>query len=167
MVCKKCGAMITDSSADCCQVCCAPLEEQNQNSNTQQLGMKWANFLGYFVFWFVAITSIILGLWFLVIATTDLYSDINGIILFTAFCIIVIGVINILAALSIINRKRKAKNMVILVHAANIIGDALLCFTFLFMGILIVPSISSIIIQILMIYINCSYFEHRSNIFVN
>lgn len=185
MVCKKCGTMITDSSAELCPVCCAPLGEENfsnedilksdhyvdtlksSDSYTPQLGTKWANFLGYFAFWLSAIVSIIVGLWCLSLTGSYSYRSISGAIVFSAICLIVAGIICILGALSIIKRKSSANNMVTLVYVTGLVVDILVYIAFSSTGIMYNLSTPRIVIAILMIIINRSYFEKRSNIFVN
>ena len=171
MVCKKCGTMITDSSAELCPACCAPLGEENYSSEdilrsdhyvnnlesyTPKLGTKWADFLGYFALWLGAIAGI--GCSIYLISLT---------LWFPAVCLIVLSIINILAALSIIKRKRNANNMVTLVYASGIVGDILIYISFSLLGIYMSSTTSRIVISVLMIIINRSYFGKRSNIFVN
>lgn len=72
-----------------------------------------------------------------------------------------------MGALSIIKRKSSANNMVTLVYVTGLVADILVYIAYSSTGIMYNLSIPRIVITILMIIINRSYFEKRSNIFVN
>ena len=172
-VCNGCGAFMEDNMMVCGN-CQKPVDgterflgpELYQNYPTPQLGMKWANFLGYFSLWLSAVLNLLGGVGYL---SKVAYSPLYLIVAIAAFGTAVLAVVT---ALKIINRKRDAKTFVMAIYGMGIVSSVLLIM--LNMSFISGPglvssisgSIASMIVSGVMLVANNIYFNNRANVFV-
>ncbi|SDA65941.1 hypothetical protein SAMN02910275_01920 [Butyrivibrio sp. INlla18] len=161
----------------------APVDGSAFNYVPQQepLGMKWANFLGYFVLWIGALINLFSGVGFLTgtvynaagVTAEEVYSYFSAlkpIDTIVGVCTLGTAVVGVMAAISIIKRKANAGKLVCALYAVN--------FALSFVYALLVTVMTSIpgfssstIIQLIgsvvMFFVNRYYFNNRSDVFVN
>lgn len=136
----------------------------------EPLGMKWANFLGYFVLWIGALINLFAGISFL---TGSFYSHFSALIAIDTIAgVLTLGtaVVDVMAAISIIKRKANAGKLVCAIYALNFALS--LIYVFLVTVVTSTPVFSSstmiqLIVSVVMFFVNRYYFNNRSDVFVN
>ncbi|MBO4457073.1 MAG: hypothetical protein J5802_05090 [Butyrivibrio sp.] len=173
-VCNRCGVMMEDNMA-VCPSCQTPVDgtermvapAANQYAQAPQLGMKWANFLGYFALWAGAVANVLAGIPSLNAAAISPLYMILGI------CALVCAVFNCITAVKIINRKRDAGKFVMIVYGINVfvaIISVLIATTVTIGGEAAAnpgSTFFSLVFSIVMLIVNKIYFKNRENVFVN
>ena len=186
MFCKSCGAQV-DEGVAVCPNCGQPVEQQADMQvvlKEQGLGLKWANFLGYFALWAGALVNLFAGVKYFTGsiyedagtgASADLVYSVLGdslkfldktyAVLLWCTCIICV-----FAALSIIKRKKTTRMLVCLVYGLNValgliysLGVTAIVGQSAFTTVLIMQLVFSVV----MICVNWIYFGNRRDIFVN
>ena len=155
-LCNRCGAELEDDAKVCfsCNTRTDGTEQTimrvNGNSGSQ-LGLWWANFLGYFWLW--------------VKVSFYFFTETEG---FGALRYLV-GVVGIFAAISVMGRKAKARQLVIATYLVGILSDFYTVMLCLGNGkdFLAGVSFCSVILAGIMIHVNNKYFENRKEIFTN
>ena len=142
------------------------------------LGLKWANFLGYFALWAGAIGSLVVGIQYITgliyEGSADLVYDFFGGLQFVdivyGICTVLAAVLNVFTALSIIKRKKQAGFLVCLVY----IVQAAIAFVYTIVSSIICSSLAglptmiiTVIVSIVMIFVNRTYFNNRRDVYVN
>ncbi|MCR4756907.1 MAG: zinc-ribbon domain-containing protein [Butyrivibrio sp.] len=161
----------------------APVDGSAFNYVPQQepLGMKWANFLGYFVLWIGALINLFAGVGFLTgtvyntagVTAEDVYSYFSGLkAIDTIAGVLTLGtaVVGVMAAISIIKRKANAGKLVCALYALNFALS--LIYALLVTVMTSIPGFSSstiiqLIVSVVMFFVNRYYFNNRSDVFVN
>lgn len=161
----------------------APVDGSAFNYVPQQepLGMKWANFLGYFVLWIGALINLFAGIAFLTgsvystvgVSAEDVYSYFSGLkAIDTIAGVLTLGtaVVGVMAAISIIKRKANAGKLVCALYALNFALS--LIYALLVTVMTSIPGFSSstiiqLIVSVVMFFVNRYYFNNRANVFVN
>lgn len=171
MFCNSCGAEVSEF-ARVCPNCGNPTVKVETR---EVLGCKWANFLGYFYFWLGCLVNLmgILRLVELSGKSGELFGGENklsgyinlGIVLGLVFIVLLA-----VAAVAIINRKRNAGKLVCAVFGYEFVMTIVL----LIYGSAVVGYQSAsgsdgfrMILDIVLIFVNASYFDNRSDVFVN
>lgn len=171
MFCNSCGAEVSEF-ARVCPNCGKPTVKVETR---EVLGTKWANFLGYFYFWIGCLCGLI-GIARLVELSgrsDDLLggkANLSGYITVA----VVLGLANIVllavAAVAIINRKRRAGKLVCAVFGYEFVSTIILLIygsEVLGPGSLSGSNGVRMILDIVLIFVNASYFDNRSDIFEN
>lgn len=161
----------------------APVDGSAFNYVPQQepLGMKWANFLGYFVLWIGALINLFAGVGFLTgtvynaagVTAEDVYSYFSALkSIDTIAGVLTLGtaVVGVMAAISIIKRKANAGKLVCALYALNFVLS--LIYALLVTVMTSIPGFSSstiiqLIVSVAMFFVNRYYFNNRANVFVN
>ncbi|SES93260.1 zinc-ribbon domain-containing protein [Pseudobutyrivibrio sp. C4] len=142
------------------------------------LGLKWANFLGYFALWAGALGNLVVGIQYITgliyggdaDLIYDYFSGLQIIDIIYGICVIATVALSVMTALSIIKRKKQAGMLVCL----NYIVQAAVVFVHTIAEAIIIHSfggvstaITAIIVSIVMIFVNRVYFNNRRDVFVN
>lgn len=161
----------------------APVDGSAFNYVPQQelLGMKWANFLGYFVLWVGALINLVSGIAFLTgsvyntvgVSAEDVYSYFSALKpIDTIAGVLTLGtaVVGVMAAISIIKRKANAGKLVCALYALNFALS--LIYALLVTVMTSIPGFTSstilqLIVSVVMFFVNRYYFNNRANVFVN
>lgn len=171
MFCNSCGTEVSEF-ARVCPNCGEPTVKVETR---EVLGTKWADFLGYFYFWIGCLFGLI-GIARLVELSgrsDDLLggkANLSGYITVA----VVLSLVNIallaVAAVAIINRKRSAGKLVCAVFGYEFVSTIILL---IYGSAVLGPGSFSgsngvrMILDIVLIFVNASYFDNRRDIFVN
>lgn len=184
MYCNSCGTEIEEGVTFCTN-CGAPVGQAQSQVEAQpqqpELGMKWANFLGYFALWLGAIVNIsvfstyLTGTIYLQTGTSadvvyGVFPALNVLDKFYAICLLATSILGIVTALAIIKRKRTAGKLVCAVYLVSAIVVVIytVASTLIFGQSTIQPTtVVSVVVSIVMIFVNRTYFANRANVFVN
>ncbi|WP_405376252.1 zinc ribbon domain-containing protein [Pseudobutyrivibrio sp.] len=176
MFCNNCGTQLEEGAAFCpnCggSVGVAP---------APQLGLKWAHFLSYFALWLGALLNVIVAF---TVFTGSLYSaqgieaeyvyavlpGLKPIDMIYGVALLVLAVLGVITAVSIIKYKKNAGTLV----CAMYLVSAIVAFIYLVGASSVLgqfagnsSSVASIIVGIVMFFVNKIYFGNRKDIFVN
>ncbi|PHU33767.1 zinc ribbon domain-containing protein [Pseudobutyrivibrio ruminis] len=176
MFCNNCGTQLEEGAAFCpnCggSVGVAP---------APQLGLKWAHFLSYFALWLGALLNVIVAF---TVFTGSIYSaqGIEAEYVYAVFpglkpvdmiygvALLVLAVLGVITAVSIIKYKKNAGTLV----CAMYLVSAIVAFIYLVGASSVLgqfagnsSSVASIIVGIVMFFVNKIYFGNRKDIFVN
>jgi len=176
MFCNNCGTQLEEGAAFCpnCggSVGVAP---------APQLGLKWAHFLSYFALWLGALLNVIVAF---TVFTGSIYSaqGIEAEYVYAVFpglkpvdmiygvALLVLAVLGVITAVSIIKYKKNAGTLV----CAMYLVSAIVAFIYLVGASSVLGqfagnsnSVVSIIVGIVMFFVNKIYFGNRKDIFVN
>lgn len=163
MFCNSCGTEVSEATEVCpnCGNSTVKIETK------EVLGCKWANFLGYFYFWLCCVIEL-----FAIIELLELSGN-SALIAFITFSII-LGIVSVfilaVAAMAIINRKRNARNLVCLVFCYEFVMNiVILIYGSAILGVSTFSVDDSIrmILELILVFANASYFDNRSDIFIN
>ena len=161
----------------------APVDGSAFNYVPQQepLGMKWANFLGYFVLWIGALINLFAGVGFLTgtvynaagVTAEEVYSYFSAlkpIDTIVGVCTLGTSVVGVMAAISIIKRKANAGKLVCALYAINFALS--LIYALLVTVMTSLPGFTSstiiqLLVSVVMFFVNRYYFNNRANVFVN
>ena len=142
------------------------------------LGLKWANFLGYFALWLGALVnlgsgiSLITGLIYNGDASFiyDYFPGLQVLNILYGICLLAIVALGVITALAIIKRKKQAGTLVCLMYGVQ----AALSLIYIIGGTIILGTFAGdattsvqIIVSIVMIFVNRVYFNNRRDVFVN
>ncbi|MBO4457074.1 MAG: hypothetical protein J5802_05095 [Butyrivibrio sp.] len=171
-VCNNCGTMMEDNMV-VCPNCLKTIDGTEQMiaptyypyvpmpQQTPQLGLKWANFLGYFSLWLGALIEVISGVKCLEIAGTETMYLGLGLV-----CIVA-AIFSVIAAIKIIKRMKDAKLFVCALYALDIVSTVIAMLMSSSYGEFAWNRIISIMVSVSMIFINNYYFDNRKDIFIN
>jgi tryptophan-rich sensory protein len=176
MFCNNCGTQLEEGAAFCpncgSSVGVAP---------APQLGLKWAHFLSYFALWLGALLNVIVAF---TVFTGSIYSaqGIEAEYVYAVFpglkpvdmiygvALLVLAVLGVITAVSIIKYKKNAGTLV----CAMYLVSAIVAFIYLVGASSVLgqfagnsSSVVSIIVGIVMFFVNKIYFGNRKDIFVN
>ena len=176
MFCNNCGTQLEEGAAFCpncgSSVSVAP---------APQLGLKWAHFLSYFALWLGALLNVIVAF---TVFTGSLYSaqgieaeyvyavlpGLKPIDMIYGVALLVLAVLGVITAVSIIKYKKNAGTLV----CAMYLVSAIVAFIYLVGASSVLgqfagnsSSVASIIVGIVMFFVNKIYFGNRKDIFVN
>ena len=206
MFCSSCGTQLEEGTLFCPN-CGNPVAQANDTAQTQAeasaaqasapvnpatqfdgstqyytpqpvLGLKWANFLGYFALWAGALVNLGSGIALItgLIYGEDadlVYSFFTGLKVLDVLygiCLLATVALGVVTALSIIKRKKQAGTLVCLMYGVQsvlsiiyIIGASIILSTFAGDA----TTITQIVVSIVMIFVNRTYFNNRRDVFVN
>lgn len=176
MFCNNCGTQLEEGATFCpscgSAVAAAP---------APQLGLKWAHFLAYFALWAGALINIIVAV---TVFTGSLYSaqGIEAEYVYAVFpglkpmdmiygvALLAMAVLGVITAVSILKYKKNAGALV----CAMYLVSAIIAFIYLVGASSVIGqfagtsnNIVSIIVGIVMFFVNRVYFGNRKDIFVN
>lgn len=177
MFCNSCGTQLADDATFC------PNCGNAVNAAAAQpvLGLKWAHFLSYFALWLGAVANVVMCI---LVFTGALYEaqDVPAELVYSFFpglqplnyfygvCLIVMAVLGVITAVSINKYMRRSGTLVCSMYLASaIISCIYLIGTSVIIGQFAMDSsaAASIIVGIVMFFVNRIYFKNRENIFVN
>lgn len=171
MFCNSCGTEVSEF-ARVCPNCGNPTVKVETR---EVLGTKWADFLGYFYFWIGCLFNLfgILKLVELSGQSAEFFSGENklsgyinlGIVLGIVFIVLLA-----VAAVAIINRKSNAGKLVCIVFGYEFVMTlVLLIYGSSVVGVSTGQASDGfrMIFDIVLIFVNASYFDNRSDVFVN
>ncbi|SEK18928.1 zinc-ribbon domain-containing protein [Pseudobutyrivibrio ruminis] len=142
------------------------------------LGLKWAHFLGYFALWAGALVNLGSGISFITgliyngdaSFIYDYFPGLQVLNILYGVCLLGTVALNVFAALSIIKCKKQTGLLVCLVYSAQVV----LSLVYVVAGSIILSSfagdasvVSSVIVSIVMIFVNRVYFNNRRDVYVN
>ena len=142
------------------------------------LGLKWAHFLGYFALWAGAVLNLASGIQFVTgliyngdaSFIYDYFPGLQVLNILYGVCLLGTVALNVFAALSIIKCKKQTGLLVCLVYSAQVV----LSLVYVVAGSIIISSfagdattITQIIVSIVMIFVNRTYFNNRRDVYVN
>lgn len=201
MFCSSCGTQLEEGTLFCPN-CGNPVEQPQAASTAQAqpqapvkpapqfdgstqyytpqpiLGLKWANFLGYFALWAGALGSLVVGIQYITgliyggdaDLVYDYFSGLQIIDIIYGICAIATVALSVITALSIIKRKKQAGMLVCL----NYIVQAAVVFVYTIAESIVIHSFGGVstmiivvIVSIVMIFVNRVYFNNRRDVFVN
>ena len=208
MNCNTCGTQIPDGTQFCPNcgnpvtpvenaspvqqtpvVNAAPVQQEgpatgsvfNYVPQQEPLGMKWANFLGYFVLWVGGLINLASGVAFLSgsiydsfgVSSKDVYSyfsALKAVDTIAGVLTLATAVVGVVAAISIIKRKANAGKLVCTLYAMNFAVSFI--YALLVTVMTTIPGFSSstiiqLIMSVVMFFVNRYYFNNRANVFVN
>ena len=206
MFCSSCGTQLEEGTLFCPN-CGNPVAQANDTAQTQAeasaaqasapvnpapqfdgstqyytpqpvLGLKWANFLGYFALWAGAVLNLASGIQFVTgliyngdaSFIYDYFPGLQVLNILYGVCLLGTVALNVFAALSIIKCKKQTGLLVCLVYSAQVV----LSLVYVVAGSIILSSfagdattIIQIVVSIVMIFVNRTYFNNRRDVYVN
>ncbi|WP_044937241.1 zinc ribbon domain-containing protein [Pseudobutyrivibrio sp. LB2011] len=142
------------------------------------LGLKWAHFLGYFALWAGAVLNLASGIQFVTgliyngdaSFIYDYFPVLQVLNILYGVCLLGTVALNVFAALSIIKCKKQTGLLVCLVYAVQaglsivyVAASSIILFSFAGDASIIV----SVVVSIVMIFVNHTYFNNRRDVYVN
>ncbi len=160
-----------------------PMNQQmGQPVGQKQLGLGWANFLGYFALWLGAVVNLynsmalLFGFQYLLqgISAEEVYSVFGtGLMVVDKIygvCVLGMVVLGVMTAIAIIKRKQNAGKLLMILYIVQLVTSllytvAVMIFTHQFnMFFNLIPQL---IVPVIMLIVNNIYFNNRKHIFVN
>ena len=195
MFCSSCGTQMEEGTLFCPN--CGKSVDDNlavnetANNGAQQpegayqyynpnpvLGLKWAHFLGYFALWAGALLNLVTGFQCI---TGLIYGGDAGLVyafygglqvlnILYGICLLGVVALGVITALSIIKCKKQTGKLVCLVYLVqSVLTVVYLIGTSIILGSFAGDAsvIMQIVISIVMIFVNRTYFNNRRDVYVN
>lgn len=185
MYCPKCGKPIPDGSPVCPE-CLQPLTDMAispaAENTAPDLPMKWYKFLIFFALWANAILNILTGITHLSgmtyaaagVTAKEVYAyfgqGLHVLDIAMGVIMIALGVFSIIVRFQLAGYKKQGPKMLLVLYGVSLVVSILysiIASAMTSVNVVDSSSISSLVVSVVMIFVNYIYFKKRAHLFCN